>query len=268
MCDGRRFVWDDKRLKPDLDALLDDPDLEDQLSQAYPLGQAAAAPAVDHDPGRIRVLPFFEHMYGGSPGQVRARLRPVRWLVADGGRTVLITSVNGVDKRLQAVADELSRLPAPIRRMAARTAGSFVWRRIARTKRWSAHSWGIAIDIGTAWGDYWGWEPGDRPRWRNRLPMEIVYAFERHGFIWGGRWYHFDTPHFEYRPELLLCRPEPLSQPLIRSSLGAMTPGPRSPPGPPLRGLDAVVGPCLSRSGRRRRRARVVASPGGSPGSG
>jgi len=22
-------------------------------------------------------------------------------------------------------------------------------------------------------------------------------------FIWGGRWYHFDTMHFEYRPELL-----------------------------------------------------------------
>ncbi|MDP3291618.1 MAG: M15 family metallopeptidase, partial [Sulfuricurvum sp.] len=24
-----------------------------------------------------------------------------------------------------------------------------------------------------------------------------------HGFIWGGRWYHYDTMHFEYRPELL-----------------------------------------------------------------
>jgi hypothetical protein len=24
-----------------------------------------------------------------------------------------------------------------------------------------------------------------------------------HGFIWGGYWYHYDTMHFEYRPELL-----------------------------------------------------------------
>mgnify|MGYP002637708491 CR=1 FL=1 len=23
------------------------------------------------------------------------------------------------------------------------------------------------------------------------------------GFIWGGRWFHYDTMHFEYRPELL-----------------------------------------------------------------
>ena len=33
--------------------------------------------------------------------------------------------------------------------------------------------------------------------------MTIVDVFERHGFIWGGRWFHYDTMHFEYRPELL-----------------------------------------------------------------
>jgi hypothetical protein len=35
------------------------------------------------------------------------------------------------------------------------------------------------------------------------MPEEIVAIFEKHGFIWGGKWYHFDTMHFEYRPELL-----------------------------------------------------------------
>ena len=34
-------------------------------------------------------------------------------------------------------------------------------------------------------------------------PHKIVEIFERHGFIWGGKWYHYDTMHFEYRPELL-----------------------------------------------------------------
>jgi D-alanyl-D-alanine carboxypeptidase len=24
-----------------------------------------------------------------------------------------------------------------------------------------------------------------------------------YGFIWGGKWYHYDTMHFEYRPELM-----------------------------------------------------------------
>ena len=39
--------------------------------------------------------------------------------------------------------------------------------------------------------------------YRNKIPMEIVDIFEKHGFIWGGKWYHYDTMHFEYRPELL-----------------------------------------------------------------
>ena len=39
---------------------------------------------------------------------------------------------------------------------------------------------------------------------KNKIPFEIVEIFERHGFIWGGKWYHYDTMHFEYRPELLI----------------------------------------------------------------
>jgi len=27
------------------------------------------------------------------------------------------------------------------------------------------------------------------------MPQEIVDIFERHGFIWGGKWYHYDTMH-------------------------------------------------------------------------
>lgn len=40
-----------------------------------------------------------------------------------------------------------------------------------------------------------------RMAYRNRIPPEVVRVFERHGFIWGGRWYHYDTMHFEFRPE-------------------------------------------------------------------
>jgi len=39
--------------------------------------------------------------------------------------------------------------------------------------------------------------------YHNSMAAEVIQAFERHGFIWGGRWYHYDTMHFEYRPELL-----------------------------------------------------------------
>jgi hypothetical protein len=67
------------------------------------------------------------------------------------------------------------------------------------------HAWGAAIDINTAQGDYWrGHRSGTGDTgYRNRIPIEIVEIFERHGFIWGGKWSHYDTMHFEYRPELL-----------------------------------------------------------------
>ena len=28
--------------------------------------------------------------------------------------------------------------------------------------------------------------------YNNKIPLEIVAAFEKHGFIWGGKWYRFD----------------------------------------------------------------------------
>jgi hypothetical protein len=31
----------------------------------------------------------------------------------------------------------------------------------------------------------------------------LIKIFEKYGFIWGGKWNHYDTMHFEYRPELL-----------------------------------------------------------------
>jgi hypothetical protein len=36
------------------------------------------------------------------------------------------------------------------------------------------------------------------------VPDAVVAAFERHGFVWGGKWLFFDTMHFEYRPEILI----------------------------------------------------------------
>jgi len=49
--------------------------------------------------------------------------------------------------------------------------------------------------------DEWWSIPFDR-RWM--IPAAAVEAFERHGFVWGGKWLFFDTMHFEYRPDILL----------------------------------------------------------------
>ena len=68
------------------------------------------------------------------------------------------------------------------------------------------YGFGIAIDIAAAHSHYWlRAKPGagGHITYKNEIPQEIVRTFEAHGFIRGGKWYHYDTMHFEYQPELI-----------------------------------------------------------------
>jgi hypothetical protein len=100
----------------------------------------------------------------------------------------------------------LEKLPPAMTRYLVPSAGTLNCRVIAGTDRMSMHAYGAAIDINTRFTDYWLWAKAPKAGlipYRNRIPQAIVDVFERHGFIWGGKWYHYDTMHFEYRPELL-----------------------------------------------------------------
>lgn len=212
--DGNALLWRDGTRTPLDDGLgaktaetwLDTPDAEDMLQQPYTAGPVGAAP--EGDPGRARNPEFFARMYGDcAKGGVTRNLVDVVWLPRKFGKPVRVTRINGVAERLAAVSRELDQLPAEFDRFLKPPAGTYNCRVIAGTSRTSAHGYGIAIDIATGPSDYWRWplpKGGKEPAaWRNRIPHEIVAAFEKHGFIWGGKWRHFDTMHFEYRPELL-----------------------------------------------------------------
>jgi hypothetical protein len=178
----------------------------DQFRISYPRGLFAKPPTINSDPGRFRNAEFFTKMYGNcKKGEVSQHLASVTWLSKTWGHTIKITSINGVDQQLRAVSAEIDKLPANIKRAAYPIAGTYNCRTVADTGQPSPHSYGIAIDLNTAFSDYWYWRRHDGPIvYRNRMPEQIVTIFEKHGFIWGGKWYHFDTMHFEYRPELLL----------------------------------------------------------------
>lgn len=203
--DGTRMVFDDGERQKDFKTLLDRPSLRDQFYALYPSGQAAAPPELDIDPGRVRHQPLFARMYGDCrKGEVERHLVDVAWLPQKWGGKLKVTHVNGVAEKLAAVSAELDKLPARFDKHLFPPAGTFNCRVIAGTGRISPHSLGIAIDIATPSAHYWRWSKPDaagRYPYRNAIPMEIVEVFERHGFIWGGRWYHYDTMHFEYRPE-------------------------------------------------------------------
>jgi hypothetical protein len=208
--DGSKMGFDDGAEKS-FQERLEHPDIEDMFAVAYPLAEMLSDPEPDFDPGRFRNEAFFTKMYGDCrrDREVQKRLVDVVWLPkTGGGRKIKATPINGVATRLQQVSDELDALPPEFLKYLRPTAGTFNCRDIVGTSRSSAHGFGIAIDLNSAQGDYW--EDRGRSRrdteplhYRNRIPNEIVAIFEKHGFIWGGKWYHYDTAHFEYRPELL-----------------------------------------------------------------
>jgi hypothetical protein len=204
--DGTRMALSDGQPAKTFAEMLWHGSILDQIRLPYLAGATLAALGPDDDPGRIRNRPFFDKMYGDCwKGEVAPRLVSVLWLPRSWGRTIRITSVNGVAERLVAVSEELDALPDAVKRYAYPPAGTYNCRTVADTGGPSMHSWGAAIDINAARADYWLWHgSGVIEAGRvNRTPPEIVAIFERHGFIWGGKWSHYDTMHFEYRPELI-----------------------------------------------------------------
>jgi hypothetical protein len=207
--DGTRMRIDDGEGAKSFDALLDHPDIKDMFLMKYPLGEQGLAPEMNFDPGRVHYEPLFRKMYGDCrTDDVMANAANVVWLPANYGKSLKFSNVNGAAAALQRVSDELDRLPRRFLIYLAPTQGTYNCRLVAGTNRQSTHSFGIAIDIARAHSHYWKWSKPDADGhfpYRNEIPLELVRIFEKHGFIWGGKWYHYDTMHFSYRPEIILA---------------------------------------------------------------
>jgi hypothetical protein len=205
--DGSKLLWDDGIRNKSVKNLLENPDVKDMFNQTYTTGALNATPPKNFDPGRIRNEPFFLKMYGSTEKDVKQHLTEITWCPKLIGQKITVTKVNGVDKKLIQISKELDEHPE-LKRYLTNIGGTFTWRNINGTNRHSMHSFGMTIDINTAYSDYWQWsckctnEDAD-VKYRNRIPQMIVDIFEENGFIWGGKWYHYDTMHFEYRPELI-----------------------------------------------------------------
>ena len=91
---------------------------------------------------------------------------------------------------------------------------SFQQKIVRGSENSSHHSYGLALDLVPNSYDRkhanWKWSTAFIKEWhliplekRWTPPQAVIDAFEKNGFIWGGKWSHFDTIHFEYAPEIL-----------------------------------------------------------------
>jgi hypothetical protein len=205
MKDGKKFQISDGKTNKTFDELLEGPDIDDMFYVPYPAGTTPKQPAKNSDPGRVRFEPLFVTMYGDcKKNEVAKNLRTIEWLPRHAGGRVAITKVNGIDLALDAVSRELDGSPIDMMKYLKPTSGTYNCRAVAGSSVRSMHAYAAAIDVNSKYANYWRWasHTGD-PKWQNQIPIDIVRVFEKHGFIWGGYWYHYDTMHFEYRPELL-----------------------------------------------------------------
>lgn len=161
---------------------------------------------------RDQYEPLFKKMYGSNPQEVKKNLVTIYWMENVFGKRypLRVTTLNGVDQKLRRISAELEKLPPSYYKYLANPAGGFYWRKVSHQSYLSSHSFGIAVDINSSYSNYWLWDlergrlPMSALTYHNRVPMRIVEIFEKEGFAWGGRWYYYDTMHFEYRPELFV----------------------------------------------------------------
>jgi len=125
----------------------------------------------------------------------------------------LLEELAAVEEEIMEKAKTDSELKAFIASIA--DVAGYTWRNIADTNSLSGHAYGIAVDIipknMAKQITYWLWSKEYNEEWysipyedRFMPPQTFIEVFENHGFVWGGKWFYFDTIHFEYKPEILI----------------------------------------------------------------
>jgi hypothetical protein len=202
MKSGTKILYDDKKEKSH-EQKLANPDLEDMMYQKYPLSSINSLMDENYDPGRGRVYALLKEVYGGSKAKVETNLVNVNV----GGSYQFNRSNNAAEslKNAMKVLVPLAKNSRNVSACLYPCSGTFNYRYISGTNRLSAHSFGIAIDLARDKRDYWQWATREQGNKRiESYSKELVQVFEKNGFVWGGKWGHFDILHFEYRPEIIL----------------------------------------------------------------
>jgi hypothetical protein len=157
------------------------------------------------DGGRVRLYPLLEETYGKTEKEIKANLVKVKFL----NQILWFNKKNGAAEALAQTGKELEALLEKNPHLSPWLSKpeTFYYRKIAGTALLSSHSFGIALDIGVESSRYWRWDGVLIPENEALVfPLSIIEIFEKHGFIWGGYWKHYDSMHFEYRPEFLTLK--------------------------------------------------------------
>jgi hypothetical protein len=195
----------------------------------------------NQDPGRQRLESLLMAVYGETEAEVHKNLISVDFLGEKilfnkkNGAAAALSAISEEILQTQKTDKELRTYIEPwIAHRRSLRESTFDWRTVAASRHLSSHSFGTAIDLYNVeipGPVYWLWEAvrerqqelakqgkkvsyeellksakeTDYQQFKTRpfiqVPTQLIRIFEKYGFIWGGKWFHFDPMHFEYRPE-------------------------------------------------------------------
>ena len=162
----------------------------------------------------VRSSDFQDALYGEGEVEISKECRWIPFL----NKSVFVNNIcidelTNINNFLKESAERSSAVNEFINGIIA--VSSFVTKKVTGTGNTSFHSYGLAIDLIPISYEgksvYWKWSAVFNDNWRTiplkdrwSPPGEVIKIFEENGFIWGGKWHHFDTIHFEFRPEILV----------------------------------------------------------------
>lgn len=189
------------------------------LFYPYPSGALKTIPPFN--PPEQRASDFLDAMFGRTSLEIRNHGQSVSFLKHTAFvNRICVEPLKKVEQKILAEA----RFDPEVRDFIAdlKILYSFQRKNVIGTGSVSYHSYGLALDLIPKSYErkhvYWKWSAVLNKTWyktpwfltplnsRWSPPQPVIEAFEENGFIWGGKWVHFDTVHFEYRPELLKKR--------------------------------------------------------------
>lgn len=229
--DGRWFHWANGRLLPEGEL-----DRADEFSSirlyGYRLGEHELPEFEEEFVARMRERyggdretepwvstgrhpEFYETLYGVESRLVADRVMERITFLNFSTRVhpMVVEPLAEVESEIRSLIESDAEVAAFVRNIAS--VSGFYWRDIMGSASRSYHAYGTAIDLlprryAGGFG-YWRWasQAGIEEWWslplsrRHSVPQPVIDAFERHGFVWGGKWIGFDPIHFEYRPEVI-----------------------------------------------------------------
>ncbi|MDP4179225.1 MAG: M15 family metallopeptidase [Bacillota bacterium] len=203
MKSGQKILYDDKKNKS-FDEKFQNPDLQDMMEQIYPLTAINKVSEKNFDPGRIRVYSLLSEVYGLSRKSIETNLVNTNL----GYRYYQFNKSNKAADSLKNAMSEIVPLANSRKDVGGclyPSCGTYNYRVISGTNKLSPHAYGIAIDLARDKRDYWKWaSPEEGSKRIEAYPKDMVEILEKNNFVWGGKWSHFDTLHFEYRPEIIM----------------------------------------------------------------